>query len=93
MKCAGGFTGTGTFGTHTVISAGAMDIYLADLNPATGVWESVRRFGGTTADYASSVKVDSGGSLILSGVFSGSITFGTVTLTSAGGDDVFVVKL
>jgi hypothetical protein len=93
LKVAGGFSGVGTFGVHTITSAGAMDIFIADLNPVTFIWEGVKRFGGPTGDYATSVVVDSGGSLILSGTFSGSVTFGGTTLTSAGGDDVFVVKL
>jgi hypothetical protein len=35
---------------------------------------------------------DANGDIILAGVFTGTVSFGNITLTSAGGQDIFVVK-
>lgn len=50
-------------------------------------------FGGTGNDRALGVAVDAAGSTYVVGKFSGIVDFGGGPLTSAGGDDVFVVKL
>ncbi len=50
--------------------------------------------GGATADYANGVSALADGSSIITGVFSGTATFGTTTLTSsAGSNDTFTAKV
>ncbi|MFO8145134.1 MAG: SBBP repeat-containing protein [Candidatus Syntrophosphaera sp.] len=39
------------------------------------------------------IQIDAAGNAFVAGVFSGSITFGTTTLTTAGWDDIFIVKI
>ncbi len=53
-------------------------------------WE--KHLGGSGTDYANSVTVNAAGDIFVTGVFSNSVDFGGVTLTSLGGYDVFVVK-
>lgn len=55
------------------------------------VWNLI--FGGAQGDLAGSVAVDSAGSVFVAGVFSGSMVVGADTLVSAGGADIFLVKL
>jgi len=50
--------------------------------------------GGTFDDKGFSCSTDASGNIIATGYFdSPSITFGSTTLTNAGGDDMFIVKL
>ena len=49
--------------------------------------------GGTDADYASSLDVDSSGNLYITGYFKGTVDFGSGNITSAGNEDIFVLKL
>jgi hypothetical protein len=49
--------------------------------------------GGTDWDEGSGVSTLSDGSAIITGRFDGTATFGDMTLTSAGSDDVFVAKI
>src|SRR5436309_1136933 len=55
-----------------------------------GPW--AKRFGGTSADVAQGVAVDSSGNIVVAGYFTGAVDFGRGTLTSAGSYDVFVAK-
>src|SRR3989338_5774647 len=49
-------------------------------------------FGGTGADAGYSTAADSNGNIYSAGYFSGTATFGGITLTSAGSQDIFVTK-
>ncbi len=51
------------------------------------------RAGGPGGDYGNAVSVLSDGSTITTGAFAGTATFGATTLTSDGGQDVFVAKI
>ena len=53
--------------------------------------KQIKENGGNTFS-SSGLAVDSFGNVYLTGNFSGKVTFGTTTLTSAGSSDVFVVK-
>lgn len=52
-----------------------------------------KRFGSTAEQVITSVAVDGGGNVIVTGSFAGTIDFGGGTLTSAGGTDIFLAKL
>lgn len=56
------------------------------------VFQWVKSAGGSGKDYGRALAVDPEGNLVVAGTFSDKATFGTLTLTSAGGDDVFVAK-
>ncbi len=93
----GYFSGTATFGLNTLTSlplasAGGTDIFIAKLNSA-GTADWARRMGGSGIDSARDLALDAEGRVYITGVFSGAAKFdGSVTLTSAGGTDIFVSK-
>ena len=89
---SGYFQGTATFGSTTFTSAGNYDVFVAKLD-ASGNYEWATQAGGTDSDNGKGVSVLADGSSIVIGTFRGNATFGSTTLTSAGGSDVFVAKL
>lgn len=93
VVAVGWFTQTVSIGGRSLASAGSNDAFVAKLDAATGnaVW--LVRLGGADLDAAHGVAVDAAGDVYAVGAFAGSMTVGTSTLTSAGGNDVFVVKL
>jgi hypothetical protein len=62
-------------------------------NPNCGLFEWSTKAGGTLDEQGASIAVDDEGNVYVSGYFSGVATFGNFTLTSAGGEDVFIGKL
>ncbi len=96
----GEFIGTADFDPSTsiaeVTSAG-LDVFVSKLD-ASGNYVWAKQFGGTSAAYGTSVAVDSAGNIYTTGYFAGRADFdptasGSVSLTSAGSTDVFVLKL
>src|SRR3569832_1180171 len=85
-------------GTDTRTAVGSPDIYVTRRN-ADGSYAWTWTAGGTGSDVAYAVAVDTLGAVYVAGAFTGSVAFGpsnpaTDSLrTSAGGTDVFVVKL
>jgi len=87
----GGFHGTATFGSTTLISEGSRDVFVAKLN-TNGAWQWAVRAGGTDIDDGTGVAVDTDGNVYITGLFYGTATFGGTTLISYGVGDVFVSK-
>jgi hypothetical protein len=88
----GTFEGTVDFGGGPVTSAGLRDIFLVKYTSAGQlVW--ARQFRGSGDDVANALAVDAAGDLLLAGKFQSSVSFGGAALSSAGGDDAFLVKL
>ncbi len=94
----GMFQGSVTFGpgpgAATLNSVGNSDIFIAKLSDAGEVlW--VRRAGGSQADAATAIAIDSAGSVYLTGSFQGTADFGpgSGSLTSSGNSDAFILKL
>jgi len=82
-----------TFGTTTLTSAGSWDIFIVKYD-ANGTVLWAKSEGGNSDDRGYSCSTDASGNIIATGYFgSSSITFGTTTLTNAGGYDMFIVKL
>ncbi|MCK9611174.1 MAG: SBBP repeat-containing protein [Candidatus Cloacimonas sp.] len=88
----GYFYGSATFSTTILTSNGNEDIFIAKLD-SNGNWLWVKQAGGTGWDYGFVIAVDDNGNSYVTGYFSGSVTFGTTTLTSSGYEDIFVAKL
>ncbi len=87
------FDGTATFGATTLISTGASDVFTAKVN-ADGSYAWATKAGGPGSyDRAFGVSVLPDGSSIITGDFSGTATFGTTTLISAGFNDIFTAKV
>ncbi len=82
---------TATFGSQSISRAGGNDVMILKISP-TGTFLWARTAGGTGDDRGRDVAVDSQDNLYVSGIFSGTATFGNVTLTSAGGLDMFLAK-
>lgn len=59
--------------------------------PGEALW--AKQFGSTGLDRGYAIAVDGDDNLIVVGEFTGTITAGTNTLTSAGMNDIFVMKL
>ena len=96
----GYFQGTADFdpgaGLANLTSAGNQDVFVLKLD-AAGAYVWARRVGGTIVDIGYGVAVDAGGNVLVAGAFQVTVDFdpgtGTANLTSAGGDDLFVLKL
>jgi hypothetical protein len=88
----GYFYSTASFGTTTLTSSGDCDIFVAKMD-SSGNWLGANQAGGTGEDYGFSIAIDSSGNSYVTGYFQGIAYFGTTTLTSSGGDDIFVATL
>ncbi len=90
----GSFSDTATFGSTTLTSTAGTDddVFVAKVDPSgTYVWAT--KAGGSGYDYGIAIGTLPDGSAIVTGYFSGTVTFGSTTLTSAGNNDVFVAKV
>jgi uncharacterized protein YegP (UPF0339 family) len=88
----GYFTGTATFGSFTLVSAGLRDIFVAKLDKnGKFLWAS--QAGGTDFDQGAGISVDNCGNSYVTGYFNLTATFGSFTLVSAGAADIFIAKL
>ncbi len=96
----GSFTGTADFdpgaGAASLASAGGEDIFVAKLS-AAGDYVWAKKIGSTSSDVASALAIASDGNIYMTGSFYGTVDFdpgaGSVNLTSAGLNDIFVAKL
>lgn len=94
-----GYFGSGdaNFGSYTLTSAGASDIFVVKFN-RYGEWIWATRAGGINDDYGGCITLDSSANAYLVGDFGstasgGSVSFGSITLTNSGRRDIFVAKL
>ncbi|HTN86652.1 MAG TPA: hypothetical protein VL242_23295 [Sorangium sp.] len=89
----GSFVGTERFSVVTRTSAGDSDVFVAkfDTNGSV-VWDA--RYGGRLSERGADLETDSLGNVIVVGSYTGEIDFGSPadTLTSAGGEDIFIAK-
>ena len=89
----GYFQGSATFGTSTVVSAGSFDVYLAKYDSSGNV-QWVTSGGGSGTDEGFAIALDSSGNAYVAGFFtSASASFGGNTIHTAGGNDIFIVKV
>ncbi len=94
------FTGTADFdpgaGTTNLTSAGETDAYIAKYD-SSGALVWAKNVGGTGFDRAASITIDSSGNSHVTGNFTGTADFdpgaGTKNLTSAGDNDIYLLKL
>ncbi len=82
---------TGAITGATLTSAGATDGFVAKVS-ATGTWEWAAHISGTQAISANSITTTTNGAIV-TGVFAGTATFGSTSLVSSGGIDVFVARI
>jgi len=87
----GYFWETASFGSTELTSSGDYDIFVAKLD-SIGNWLGAKKAGGTLWDWSNGIATDSSGNTYLTGYFSGTASFGNITLTSSGSSDIFVAK-
>lgn len=88
----GNFNGEVEIDGDSHISAGDEDFLLAKFN-ADGEAQWSLSAGSSGSDAVMDIAVDGDGDVYITGAFRQSITLGSETLTSAGGDDFFVAKI
>lgn len=87
----GSFEGTADFQGTTLTSAGRSDIFIAKYNSSGSlIW--VTQAGGTGSDIGGGIDVNSSGHSFATGLFEDTATFGSTSLMSAGGSDIFVAE-
>ncbi len=89
----GQFTGTETFGSMTLTSAGNLDGVVVKLDAAGQVVWAVSAASGTSAAELTGVTATTDGGAVVSGFFWATATVGATTLTSAGAYDGLAFKL
>jgi hypothetical protein len=88
----GDFAGMSDFDGYALTSKGQSDVFVVKYNSSgTPLWAFSG--GGSGADIGRSIAVDSSGSSVVTGSFEGTADFGSTSLTSQGGSDLFVAKL
>lgn len=100
LYITGSFNGTVDFdpsvNINNLTSAGGDDVFICKLD-ASGNFVWAKQLGGTSHDYATSIKVDASNKVYTSGYFQGTGDFdpsiNTVNLVSAGGPDAFIHKV
>jgi hypothetical protein len=88
----GFFEDKASFNEKNLSSNGKTDIFVAKYNSNGDIlW--VINLGGKGNDIGRSIAIDKLGNLFVVGKFEGSATFGNKTITSMGGDDIFLCKI
>ncbi len=87
----GHFLNTAQFGTTSLNSNGAFDIFVAKCN-SNGTWEWAKSAGGTGNDEAWGIILDKHSDVYVSGYFTTSATFDNQTITSPAANAAFVAK-
>ena len=87
----GSFQATTNFGSALLTSRGRSDIFVAKFSPVGApLW--AHRYGSTSDDIGYHVAADGSGNVVATGYFTGTVTFGGPSLTSAGSVDIYVAK-
>ena len=90
---AGYFQQAVDLGSGLLTSNGGYDIFVAKYASTNGASMWVDHFGGTGYDVGNGVAVDKSDNVLSTGYFQQTVNFGTELLTSAGGQDIFLIKL
>jgi len=91
----GYFVDTATFGSYSLISSGLYDIFVAMMD-TDGNWLWANKAGGNSEDVGYGITIDVAGNSYVTGIFMGTATYGSYSLTSSGSygyPDIFVAKL
>gem|GEM_PF-559541 len=88
----GSFQETATFGLFSLASSGDSDIFVAEIDQ-NGVWQWAEKAGGIGGNNGQGIVLDGGGNCYVTGYFSETAAFGSYSLTSSGGTDIFVAQM
>ena len=89
----GEFDGTATFDTITLTAPGFpnKDMFVAKYDPSGNV-DWANNAGGISGDRGSGIGVDNAGKTYVTGIFTNTAFFDTITLNSPGSSDMYIVK-
>lgn len=87
----GWFQNTVNFGPDTLTSSGGYDFFVAKYNTA-GICQWAQSAGSSMNDIGYGVVANSSGDIYVTGTYYNTVLFGTNSVTSSGGADVFVAK-
>lgn len=91
----GMFKNTATFGSQTLTASGDFDVFVAKLD-SSGNWLWAAGAGGIHPDSGYGIALENSGVVYVTGLFMGTATFGSHTLTASADDtntDIFVARL
>jgi hypothetical protein len=88
---AGINSGTVNFGGSPITTAGSNDIFIAKFNSG-GTHLFSAGYGDASGQASNALTFDSAGNLLFAGTFAGTVNFGGAPLTSAGSNDLCLVK-
>jgi hypothetical protein len=88
----GYFRGSADFGGGALVGAASATGFLAKYSPSGGHLWSRRISTGTVIDEGTAVGIDGAGDVIVAGGFYGTVNFGGGALTSAGLEDIVLLK-
>lgn len=91
LYAAGWYKGTKTFG-GTTITAASSDIFLAKYDTMGDNWVSVKSIGSTGNDAGSAIALDGNDEIYVTGTFSGTVAFGSITKTASAASNSFIGK-
>lgn len=87
----GSFRGSADFGSINLTSVGEDDLFIAKYNSAGNIiWANSA--GGMGIDRANNITTDIYGNGYITGLYNQDCSFGNVSVSSVGGDDIFVAK-
>lgn len=88
----GSFQGTQTFGNTSLVATGSEDIFVAKYN-ANSELQWAKRAGGTGVARGSGIVVDGAGNSYITGYFTETPTFGSLTATTGASFEAYIAKL
>ena len=86
------FENVAHFGSYYIQGSGSYDIFVAKIN-TDGVWQWAKKAGGVNYDDGKGITVDNSGNSYVTGGFEGVAYFGSDSIISYGGRDIFVAKI
>ena len=87
----GSFADSTNFDGTTYLGAGGLDVFIAKYNPAGAlIW--IKDFGGPSLDFSDAIAVDGNNDVYITGEFEDSMHVDAITINSAGGADMFLIK-
>src|SRR6476661_1187 len=95
LDAAGNVVIAGDYATAVDFGGSALSgggLFMYKVSPAGAVLQASQVSNNAPA-VANDLALDAAGNAYLTGTFSGSVTMGSTTLSSAGGDDIFLCKL
>ncbi|MBI3501612.1 MAG: T9SS type A sorting domain-containing protein [Bacteroidetes bacterium] len=80
-----------SFGSNSITNAGSQNIFIAKYDASgNALW--AKSAGGNISDFGTAISA-AAGNVYITGYFSSStVTFGSTSLTNAGGEDIFIAK-